>query len=45
MSYFEPEIEPWAQREMERMGVDIDEYCNIKGYNIDDILTEDDSDD
>lgn len=34
--------EDWALDEMEELGMNEIEYCNYKGYNISDILTEDD---
>lgn len=42
---YDPKISEWAQRDMDRTGMDIDEYCNDNGYNVYDILDEEDDDD
>lgn len=39
-----PDFEDWALQEMEESGMDAIEYCNENGYNISDILKEDDYD-
>lgn len=37
---YEPRIEPYHQKKMEEMGVDVDEYCNEEGLNVYDILVD-----
>lgn len=41
----DPKIAEWAQRDMDRTGTDIDEYCNENGYNVDDILEDEEDED
>lgn len=41
---YEPEIAEWAQRDMNRKGMEIDEYCNSEGYNVYDILKDSNDD-
>lgn len=42
---FVPKFEEWALDEMDRLGMNEYEYCNYKGYNIADIITEPDEED
>lgn len=37
---YEPTVSPYHERKMEEMGMGTDEYCNVKGINVDDILTD-----
>lgn len=34
-------FEEWAEKEMDEMGLDPEEYCNANGYNWDEIIKED----